>query len=178
VRTRSRSWVACGGACLLGVVSLATMAQTAAPPEVARTTTSFAGHWVLDGTSTDPGQAPAHVQGTIDCSPAALGAAVNCSIAVQIEGFGPVEAAAVIGFSPDEKVVRWMEISSTGEYHDHRGPWKGDSIDFVPLSYVAGGENATEYLRVGFPSAGQMVLKATTKTAGGDSVLECRGKRQ
>jgi len=165
------------GALWLGVASVAA-AQNVAPPDVARTVAAFAGHWVLEGTSTDPGQAPAHVQGTIDCSRASLGVAVSCSIAVQIEGFGAVEAAAVIGFSPDEDVVRWMEISSTGEYHDHHGRWKGDSIDFEPLSYVTGAEKATEFLHVSFPSAGQMALKATTKTRSGDSVLECRGKKQ
>lgn len=89
-----------------------------------------------------------------------------------------MEAAAVIGYNPDEKVVRWMEISSTGEYHDHRGAWKGSDIEFEPLPYSISGATATEYLRVGFPAPGRLTLHSVTETAKGKSVLDCIGRRR
>src|SRR5689334_12414968 len=105
----------------------------ARPPEVKRTVDAFAGRWSFVGIDLEPGaKAAAKLTMKIDCKRAALGAAVNCTIAGQSAG-GRIEAAAVIGYSPDEKVVRWMEISSTAEYHDHRGVWKGSTIEFEPL---------------------------------------------
>jgi len=130
----------------------------------------------LKGTDSEPGAAPAALTATIDCRPAALGAAVSCQIAADVSG-DRIEAATIIGYSPDERLVRWMEISSTGEYHDHHGRWKGDRIEFEPLTYSAGGEKATELLTVAFPSPGNLSLKATTKLPSGESVLDCRGKR-
>jgi len=102
------------------------------PPDVRKTVDTFAGHWVLTGTSSEPGgKAPVPVKAVMDCKLAALGAAVNCLIRADVSG-NHVEAATVIGYSPDERVVRWMEISSTGEYHDHRGIWQGTGIGFEP----------------------------------------------
>jgi hypothetical protein len=151
---------------------------SAMPPEVQRTVDAFLGHWVLTGTDTEPSpQVPVHFNLTIACKPAALGAAVSCSFVGRLPGVGRVEAASVIGYSPDEQVVRWMEISSTGEYHDHRGQWKGDVIEFEPLEYSVSGKKATEYLSIGFPSAGNLTLRSVTETGEGKSILECMGKR-
>jgi len=148
------------------------------PPDVKRTTDAFLGRWVLTGTDTEPSpQAPARFNLTIDCKPAALGAAVNCSFVGRLPGVGRVEASSVIGYSPDEQVVRWMEISSTGEYHDHRGQWKGDVIEFEPLEFSISGKKATEYLSIGFPSAGKLTLRSVTETGEGKSILECAGTR-
>lgn len=150
----------------------------ATPPEVKKTVDAFLGRWVLTGTDTEPGaKAPVHFEITIDCKPAALGAAVTCGFAGQIPGVGPIEAASVIGYSPDEGLVRWMEISSTGEYHDHKGRWKGDTIEFESLTYSIAGKEATEYLSVSFTSAGKMTLKSVTETVDGKSILECAGER-
>jgi hypothetical protein len=80
-----------------------------------------------------------------------LNAAVTCLIAAEISG-ARIEAATVIGYSPDEHLVRWMEISSTGEYHDHHGRWQGSQIGFEPLSYTAAGERMTEYFSLSFAS--------------------------
>ena len=82
-------------------------------------------------------KSPAPVDATMDCKPAALGAAVHCIIAAQVADT-KIGAATVIGYSPDEHVVRWMEISSTGEYHDHRGTWERDMIAFEPLQLHRG----------------------------------------
>jgi hypothetical protein len=70
-----------------------------------------------------------------------------------------------------------MEISSTGEYHDHRGRWKNNEIEFEPLDYSVSGKKATEYLRIAFPASGKLKLTSTTQTAEGKSVLECTGNR-
>ena len=152
--------------------------EPATPPEIKKTVDAFVGHWIIIGTDTEPGaKAPVRFELTLDCKSTALGAAVTCSFAGNLPNVGPIEAAAVIGYSPDEQVVRWMEISSTGEYHDHRGRWKGDGIEFEPLEYSVAGEKATEHLRVGFPASGKLTLTSVTETAEGKSVLECTGKK-
>ena len=149
------------------------------PPEVKKTVDAFVGHWVLTGTNQEPSsREPVHFKLAIDCRPASLGAAVSCLIAGRLPGVGPVEAAAVIGYSPDEQQVRWMEISSTGEYHDHKGRWNGDTIEFEPLLYSISGRQATEYLSIRFPSAGQQILRSVTETSEGKSILEWSGKRR
>jgi len=164
---------------LLAVPSLLAHADDAppAPPEVKKTVDAFSGHWTLTGTDREPGATtPAAVKGTMDCKPAALNAAVSCLIAADISGTR-IEAATVIGYSPDEHLVRWMEISSTGEYHDHHGRWKGNQIGFEPLTYTAAGEQMTEYFALSFASGGQMIWKATTKTTAGESRLELSATR-
>ena len=164
---------------LLAASPLVAYADSAAPvpPEVKETVDAFAGHWTLTGTDREPGTTtPAAVKATMDCKPAALNAAVTCLIAAEISGTH-VEAATVIGYSPDEHLVRWMEISSTGEYHDHHGQWAGNRIRFEPLSYTAAGEHMTEYFALSFGAGGHMVWKATTKTPAGESVLELTATR-
>jgi hypothetical protein len=152
--------------------------QSATPLEIKKTVDAFFGHWIITGTDTEPGaKAPAKFELTLDCKRTALGAAVTCGFFGKLPNVGPIEAAAVIGYSPEEKVVRWMEISSTGEYHDHRGRWKADEIDFEPLEYSVSGEKATEYLRIGFPASNKLRLTSVTETAEGKSVLECTGER-
>ena len=152
--------------------------ESALPPEVKRTVDAFVGHWIITGTDMEPGaKAPVKFELTLDCKVAALGAAVACSFAGKLPNVGESQAAAVIGYSPDEQVVRWMEISSTREYHDHKGRWKGDEIEFEPLQYSVSGNKATEYLRIGFPASGKLALASVTETAEGKSVLECTGTR-
>ena len=146
-------------------------------PEVKKTVDALVGHWRMAGNDWEAGaKSPAPVNATMDCKPAALGAAVRCIIAAQVAD-AKIEAATVIGYSPDEQVVRWMEISSTGEYHDHRGTWEHDMIAFEPLSYTAGGVKTTEFFTVAFPSPGRLVLKSTSRTAEGESFLELTGNR-
>jgi hypothetical protein len=163
----------------LGLASQMAQGQNApqAPPEVRKTVDAFAGHWAMTGTDLEPGaKEPLPVKVTVDCEPAALGAAVNCLIAATVSG-SRIEAAAIIGYSPDEHVVRWMEISSTGEYHDHHGSWKGNAIEFEPLTYTADGAKMTEYLTPSFPSPGKMAWKWVTETSAGKSRVELTGVR-
>ncbi len=152
--------------------------ESATPQEIKKTVDAFVGHWIITGTDTEPGaKAPVKFEMTLDCKSTALGAAVTCGFAGKLPNVGPIEAAAVIGYSPDEQVVRWMEISSTGEYHDHRGRWKSDELEFEPLEYSVSGQKATEYLRIGFPANGKLTLTSVTETGEGKSVLECKGQR-
>jgi len=149
----------------------------AAPPEVRKTVDAFAGHWTLTGTDMEPGaKTPVSVRAIVDCKPAALGAAVTCLIEADISDTH-VEAAAVIGYSPDEHLVRWMEISSTGEYHDHRGPWKDNEIQFEPLTYAVSGAKMTELFIPSFPSSGKMVWKWRVETIEGTSRIELAGMK-
>jgi hypothetical protein len=152
--------------------------EPATPTEIRKTVDAFLGHWIIIGADVEPGaKAPSKFELTLDCKPTALGAAVVCGFAGNLPNVGPIEAATIIGYSPDEQVVRWMEISSTGEYHDHRGRWKGDEIEFEPLEYSVLGKKATEYLRITFPASGKLRLTSATETAEGKSVLECTGNR-
>jgi hypothetical protein len=147
-------------------------------PEIKRTVDAFVGRWVLTGTDMEPGaKTPAAVHATVDCRSAALGAAVNCLIVADVSETH-VEAATVIGYSPEERVVRWMEISSSGEYHDHRGRWNGNEIQFDPLTYTNAGAQLTEHLTVVFPAAGGMAWQVTTDTSEGPSRLLLKGSRQ
>jgi hypothetical protein len=163
----------------LGVTSQIAYGQSAPqpPPEVRKTVDAFAGHWTMTGTDLEPGaKEPLPVKVTIDCKPAALGAAVNCLFAAAVSD-SHIEAAAIIGYSPDEHVVRWMEISSTGEYHDHHGSWKGNAIEFEPLTYTVEGAKMTEYFTPSFPSPGKMVWKWITETSAGKSRVDLTGTR-
>ena len=163
---------------ILFVPPLTARAEDAAPPsEVKKTVDAFTGHWTLSGTDMEPGaKGPAPVKAVLDCKPAALGAAVSCTITADISGTR-VEAASVIGYSPDEHVVRWMEISSSGEFHDHRGIWKGNVIDFEPLTYAVSGAKMTEYFSPSFPSPGKTAWKWTTESSEGKSRVELTGVR-
>ena len=152
--------------------------ESAAPSEIKKTVDAFVGHWTISGTDTEPGaKEPAKLELTLDCKRTALGAAVTCDFAGNIPNLGPIEAAAVMGYSPEERVIRWMEISSTGEYHDHGGRWKGDELEFKPLEYPIAGKKATQYLRIGFPASGKLTLSPVPETTEGKSVLECTGQR-
>jgi len=177
----ARVW--CGAIILTAIgangiaVAQAQSTAPAAPPQIKQTVDAFAGHWDLAATDTEPGAQPVQFKVTMDFKTAALGAAVSGDIAGEFPGAGPIAASCVIGYSPDEQVVRWMEISSTGEYHDHKGTWKGQTLEFEPLTFTIGGQKATEYLSVGFPSAGKMALHSVTETAQGRSILDCTGTR-
>src|SRR5262245_31132604 len=116
------------------------VAQGTSPPrpEVARTVEALSGHWTFTGEGTDSsGGKPASTTRPLDGRKAALGAAVSFTLSGKMAGFGPFEAATIVGFNADDSRVYWMEISSTGEYHTHLGRWIGDTIDFDPLTFTA-----------------------------------------
>ncbi|MGI8838771.1 MAG: hypothetical protein ACR2H4_19335 [Pyrinomonadaceae bacterium] len=104
--------------------------------------------------------------------------AVNYHMASEEKGGGRVEAASVIGYSPDEQLVRLMEISSSGSYHDHKGPWRGNEIQFEPRTYSISGTKVTEYFAISFPSPGKITVKSVTETTEGRSTMELVGTRR
>ena len=143
-----------------------------ADPEIRQTVNRLLGHWKFQGTDAEPqANAPSKVALTIDCKPTALGAAVVCDLKGNVADSGSVEATAIVGYSPDEHVVRWMEISSSGEYHDHRGSWKGNTLEFEPLSYTVLRKKYTERFSLRFPSPGELLLKAVTDSTDGVSII-------
>ena len=151
----------------------------AMPPDVARTVRALSGHWDFIGKDLAPGaKTAAKVVVTFDCAPTALDRAVACTIAGEIAGAGKIQASTVVGYSPDEHIVRWMEISSTGEYHDHRGGWKGDAIVFAPLPYTFLGEKFVEKLTLRFPSPDRFMMIAITDTKDGPDRLEGVARRR
>jgi hypothetical protein len=106
--------------------------------EVKRTVNALVGQWRFEGSDAEPGvKEPVKVTMAFDCRLAALGAAVACTLSGNVANSGPIEAASIVGYDSDEQIVHWMEISSTGEYHDHRGKWKGEMIAFEPLQSKA-----------------------------------------
>jgi hypothetical protein len=145
--------------------------------EIRRTVDTLVGHWVLIGTDVEPGKTssvPAKL--IMDCAPTALHRAVTCHMWADLAG-DRIEAALLIGYSPDEQLVRWMEIASSGEYHDHRGRWKGDAIQFEPLAYTISGVKMTEYLTISFPSPGTSKWKWTVEASQGNQVVELTGNK-
>lgn len=151
---------------------------TTTPPEVKRTVESFLGNWTQTGTDTEPNsKTPSHFTGTLDCESAALGVAVNCRLVNDGSDGVRVEMACVIGYSPEERLVRLMEISSSGSYHDHKGTWMGDKIQFEPLTYSLAGKKVTEYFTISFPSPDKMVVRSVVETAEGKSTMEVIGTR-
>ncbi len=165
---------------LIGVTAAHAQQKDAAPvsPVVKKTVDAFVGRWSFVGIDAEPGAKAAKLTMAIDCEIAARGAAVACTFTGQSVAVGRIEAAAVIGYSPDEKVVRWMEISSTGEYHDHRGIWKGDTIEFEALPYTISGRRAVEELSIRFPAPGRLMLQSVTKTTEGSSTFEGSAERK
>jgi hypothetical protein len=143
-----------------------------------KTVAALLGRWTLRGTVIDSSSnAPAAVTVTMDCRSAARGVAVSCALSGRIAGIGPIGAAAVAGYNADDRRVYWMEISSTGEYHAHRGAWTGATITFEPLLFVQQGVSSTETFSLAFPGVGTMLLRSTTTTPGGSSTIEVKGQR-
>jgi hypothetical protein len=163
------------------IVASTLAAHAEAPPagmvEIKRTVDTLVGHWALTGTDMEPGakvSVPAKL--TMDCAPTALRKAVSCHVWVEL-GRDQIEAAFMIGYNPDEQVVRWMEIASSGEYHDHKGRWIGDEIQFEPLPYTISGVKMTEYFTASFPSPGKTLWKWTVEASHGNQVVELTGSR-
>jgi hypothetical protein len=161
----------------LSSMALASYAQSKSeshtqPPEVKRTVDALVGHWSFKGSDAEPGaKEPLSVSMEIDCRLAVLGAAVTCTLRGNVANSGPIEAATIVGYDPDEQIVHWMEISSTGEYHDHKGKWKGDMIVFEPLVYMSAGKKCTERFTLSLPSAGAFTLNSVTETTAGLSTI-------
>jgi hypothetical protein len=66
---------------------------------------------------------------------------------------------------------------ATGEYHDHKGKWKGDMIVFEPLVYMSAGKKCTETFSLSFPSIATFALNSVTETTAGLSTITGRAKK-
>jgi len=149
------------------------------PSEVKRTVDALVGHWSFKGSDAEPGvKEPLGVSMEINCRLAVLGTAVTCTLRGNIANSGPIEAATIVGYDPDEQIVHWMEISSTGEYHDHKGKWKSEMIVFEPLIYVSAGKKCTETFTLSFPSVGTFTLNSVTETIAGLSTITGTAKKR
>jgi hypothetical protein len=140
---------------------------------------ALVGHWSLDGSDAEPGgKEGLKITAEMDCRVAALGVAIACTLSGNVSGSGPIEAATIVGYDPEERIVHWMEISSTGEYHDHRGKWNGQTIAFEPLVYSCSSKKCTERFSLSFPSANIFILNSVTETAEGRSTIRGTAKRR
>ncbi len=166
--------------CLGVAAATYTQSKSETPPsEVKKTVDALVGHWSLDGSDAQPGgKERLKITAEIDCRVAALGAAIACALSGNVSGSGPIEASTIVGYDPAERIVHWMEISSTGEYHDHRGKWNGQTIAFEPLVYSCSGKKCTERFTLSFPSTNTFILNSVTESAGGRSTITGTAKRR
>lgn len=102
-----------------------------------------------------------------------------CNLLAECAVAGPMEATLLIGYDAEENVVHFMGVSSTGEYHDHRGQWKGNAIEFERLTYTTEmGQQASEELHYSFPSPGVLNLRSTIRDGQGTMTLSGEGRRR
>jgi hypothetical protein len=152
---------------------------SAAPPEVKKIVDAFIGRWSLTGTYTEPNsKRPLQVTVTIQCESALLGMAVMCRMTSDDTNGGHVEVASIIGYSPDDQSIHLMEASSSGSYHEHRGRWIGDVIQFDRLSKSEAGKQIVEEFAIGFPSPGTMRVKSVEESAEGVSTMVIVGRKE
>ena len=152
--------------------------SAAASPEVKKVVEANLGHWNLTGTLTDPNsKTPSRLTVTIQCEAAALGMAVSCRVASDETGGGHAETVSIMGYSPDDQLVHLMEVSSSGSYHEHKGRWKGNVIQFERMVKVVAGKRIVEEFSIGFPSPGTITIKSVEETAEGRSTMELMGTK-
>ena len=150
----------------------------AAPLEVKKTVDAFLGRWTMTGTYREPNmRAPIDLTSKMGCELTALGKAVTCKVVTDGTDGSRVELTSVVGFSPDEGIVRLMEISSSGSYHDHRGQWQGDQIVFEPLTYSVSGQKTTEHFTISIPEPGKMTIESIEEGTEGKSTMKLSGAR-
>lgn len=157
-------------------VAHAQRGESGPPAEVKRTVEAFVGRWNLAGSSSEPNSKTAsHLTVTIECERTVLGMAVICRMASEQTGGDHLEVTSLIGYSPDDHLVHLMEVSSEGEYHEHKGHWKGNLIQFEPLAKLFGGKQTVEDFSIGFPAPGRMAVKSVEESAEGRSTMEIVG---
>jgi len=154
-------------------------AGSAAPPEIKKTVDAFLGRWTLTGDYGEPNsKTPLRLTVSIQCESALLGMAVICRMRSDDTGGGHIEVASIIGYSPDDQRIHLMEASSSGSYHEHRGRWKGDVIQFERLSKSEAGKQIVEDFSIGFPSPGTMRVRSIEETAEGSSTMDIVGRKE
>lgn len=153
--------------------------DAAQSPEIRKTVDSFLGHWTMTGTYREPNALSAvKLTSKMDCELTALGKAVTCHVVTTGSDGSRVELTSVVGFSPDEGLVRLMEISSSGSYHDHKGQWRDNQIVFEHLTYSVLGRKTTEHFSIEVPAPGKMKIESVEEGSDGKSTMELSGARR
>ncbi len=93
----------------------------------------------------------------MDCRSAALGSGAVCT-SEGTASIGAMSQTCLLAYSPEERTVHYMCVTSMGEVHDHKGQWKTNSIEFVPLEGFLSGGRMVENVTMSFPD------RATIKT--------------
>jgi hypothetical protein len=60
--------------------------------------------------------------------------------------------SCLIAYSPEERMVHYMCVTSMGEIHDHKGQWNKGSIEFDPLEGFLSGKRMVEDVTMSFPN--------------------------
>lgn len=186
-RGNSRSCYSVAGLLLIALATLCSASRMVQAqdcdvmqaPEIKKTVDAFLGHWAMSGTYREPNaRAPVNLTSKMDCVLTALGKAVTCHVVTKGTDGSGVELTSVVGFSPDERLVRLMEISSSGSYHDHKGRWRDNQIVFEPLTYSVSGKKTTEHFSINIPAPGKMEIESIEEGAEGKSTMELAGTRR
>jgi hypothetical protein len=119
--------------------------------EQKRAVDAFQGSWVFNSTITPPGAAPVKAELTMSCVPTAGGRATRCLLGGEIPGFGPMDAAVLVGVDRLDDKVHFMAMTSDDELHDHVCTWR-DAKNLVceQLKGGLGGQPITEDLSFAF----------------------------
>jgi hypothetical protein len=179
VRSRGRRPVAFVLLLALLLVAHGQTGGSATPLEATKVVEAFLGSWDLTGSATDPlSKGRSHLTVTMHCESAALGMAVSCRMASDETGGSHAEMASIIGYSPDDRLVHLMEVSSSGTYHEHKGRWNGNVIQFERMSKSVAGKQIVEDFSIGFPSPRKMTVTSVEEAAEGRSTMELVGTKR
>lgn len=153
-------------------------AVSVAPPETKRTVDAFVGRWNLTGTYSEANsKEPVRLTVAMQCEPALRGVAVTCRMQSDDSGGSHVEVASIIGYSPEDKLIHLMEAPTAGAWHEHKGHWVGDVIQFERMTKLEGGKQVIEDFSIGFPSPGAMRVTSYERTPEGSSTMDIVGKK-
>jgi hypothetical protein len=92
-------------------------------PEVKQTVDAFLGEWSGQMTAVVPGSGSETFPWMMECRSAALGSGAVCTSEGRAS-IGQMAQSCIIAYSPEEKMVHYMCVTSMGEIHDHKGQWK------------------------------------------------------
>ena len=120
------------------------------PPEVKQTVDAVLGSWNGQMTAVVPGAGSETFPWKMDCNRAALGSGAVCT-SEGTASIGPMAQSCLLAYSPEEKAVHYMCVTSMGEIHDHKGQWKTNSIEFAPLEGFLSGGRMVENVTMSFP---------------------------
>lgn len=116
---------------------------------VLQTVAAVLGSWTGQMTALVPGAGSETFPWKMECHSAALGSGAACT-SEGTASIGPMAQSCLLAYSPEEKVVHYMCVTSMGEIHDHKGQWKGGAIEFAPLEGFLSGGRMVENVTISF----------------------------